>query len=42
MWEYKTVDTRDEKGLKQAEKLKNAGWKISVSSLIKIQFYREK
>jgi len=38
---YKIVDTRTEKGLKQAEKLKNTGWIIASIGFWMIQFYKE-
>lgn len=40
--EYKTVNTRTLKGLKQAERMKKAGWKIGSSGIYTIQFYRTK
>jgi len=39
-YEYKTVDTRSLKGLKQAERLHAAGWKM-ISGADVIQFERK-
>lgn len=39
--EYRTVDTRTEKGLKEAEKLKAAGWEIGSVGLYTIQFFKK-
>ncbi len=39
-WEYKTVDTSTLKGLEQAERLHQAGWKTGSVGLYLIQFYR--
>lgn len=41
-FEYKTVNTRSEAGLKEAEKLKEQGWKIISSGTETIQFERPK
>ena len=38
---YKTVDTSTLKGLKEAEKLKEKGWKIIRAGLFLIQFEKE-
>lgn len=40
--EYRTVDTRTEKGLKEAERLKEQGWYVGSVGLYTIQFYRAK
>lgn len=40
-FEYKTVDTSTLKGLKQAERLKENGWKVISVGLFNIQFERE-
>ncbi len=39
-YEYKTADTSTLEGLKQAERLKAAGWKIISSGLFLIMFER--
>lgn len=41
-FEYKTIDTRTEKGLKQAERLQRQGWKDINVGLFSIVFEREK
>lgn len=41
-FEYKTVDTRTVQGIRQAERLKENGWRIIRSGLFSIQFEREK
>lgn len=41
MLEYKTVDLRTEKGIKEAEELKEQGWTLGSHGLDTIQFYRE-
>lgn len=41
-FEYKTVSTHTLEGLKAAERLQRAGWKIINSGLFLIQFEREK
>ena len=43
-FEYKTIDTTTEKGLKEAEKLQSQGWKVISSGIAsdKIQFERPK
>lgn len=38
--EYKTVDVTTVKGLNQAEKLHNAGWKTSKVGPFSVQYYR--
>lgn len=40
--EYKQVDTSTLKGLKQAERLKAAGWQIGSTGLFLILFYRRR
>jgi hypothetical protein len=40
--EYRTVDTSTLKGLKQAERLHQNGWKMGAQGLFSIQFYKEK
>lgn len=40
--EYKTVDTRTIKGIKQAERLQANGWTQGSIGLFSIQFYRKK
>lgn len=40
--QYKTVDTRTEKGIKQAEALKRQGWTIGSVGFNTIQFYRNR
>lgn len=42
MKEYKTVDTRSLKGLKEAERLKANNWIVGSVGLFTIQFYRDK
>lgn len=37
---YKTVDTRTEKGLKQAESLKQRGWTLYSVGFYLLQFYK--
>ncbi len=37
-YQYKTIDTRTLKGLKQAEALKRNGWKIISVGLFTIKF----
>jgi hypothetical protein len=39
--EYKTIDVTTLKGLKAAERLKNAGWIMLRVGLFTIQFYRK-
>ena len=41
-YEYRTVDTSTLKGLKQAERLHMAGWKIIRSGLFLVWFERAK
>lgn len=41
MNKYKRVDTRTLKGLKQAEHLKNSGWKIISVGFYTIDFVKE-
>jgi len=38
---YITVDLRSIKGIKKAERLHMAGWKVNSSSLDIIQFYKK-
>ncbi len=40
MIKYKTIDISTEKGIKQAEKLKEKGWSISSTGFFTIQFYK--
>jgi len=40
-YQYKRVNTRSLKGLKQAEKLQSLGWKIIVVGLYNILFEKE-
>lgn len=42
MIEYRTVSTHTLKGLKEAERLHQSGWKMGRSGLFTIQFYRQK
>jgi hypothetical protein len=42
MLEYKTVDLRTEKGIKEAEELKEQGWTLGSHGLDTIQFYRDR
>jgi len=37
---YKTVDTRTEKGLKEAERLHDQGWLVNHAGFWSIQFYK--
>lgn len=39
-FKYKTVSTRTLKGLKQAERLKNNGWKIGAVGWESIDFWK--
>lgn len=41
-FEYKTIDTSTEAGLKKAERLQKQGWKILNNGFWSIQFEREK
>lgn len=41
MTEYKSVDTSTLRGLKEAERLKETGWKIVRVGLFIIDFYRK-
>jgi len=40
--EYKTIDIRSEKGIREAELLKSQGWIMGSTGLDTIQFYRQK
>jgi len=39
---HKTIDVSTIKGLKEAEKLKNKGWKIGSVGLFTVQLWRDK
>ena len=42
MIEYRYVDTRTEKGLLKAEKLKREGWELGPAGFWSLQFHRSK
>jgi hypothetical protein len=41
MNKYKTIDTRIDKGLKQAERLKRNGWEIVSIGFYTITFFKK-
>lgn len=38
---YKTINVRDEKGFREAEKLQEDGWRINTNGIFSIQFIKE-